>query len=237
MTDDVDDLLARWDSMSEYYLAGRRSLIDVVIEHVAQLDSGATLIELGAGPGTTLRAIERAHPRLDLIGVDVDPVLRRLGNLAAGPGSTIRYVDADLSEPAWTSRIGAHAVDVVLAIQVLHYFGPDRLDELLDEIGRLLAPGGVLIHIDHVPASRATSDDAGDVARQPGRDPWSEWWASLEEHPQLADALRRRAAMSFDSAEYHPADDDFGAHLDRAGFPTPQLQVRARSSLLTIVRT
>lgn len=237
MADDVDELLAQWESMSEHYLAGRTELIDAAIEHLGRLATGSTLVELGAGPGTTLRAIERAHPTFDLIGVDVDPVLRRLHDLATRPGSPIRYVDADLSTPDWTSTLSSGTVDVVLTIQVLHYFSPHRLDELLGEIARLLTPGGLLIHIDHVPTTDlpTASAEPDDASRAPGADPWSGWWASLGDHPQLAEAVRRRAATTLESAEYHPADADFGDHLRRAGFSGVRFQRRAASSLLTIV--
>lgn len=100
--------------------------------------NAATVVELGSGPGTLLTRLATVIPSDNLIGVEIDPLLRRIHELGA-PGRTpdrMQLIDADLTEPRWVqaSPMDPGTVDVVIAVQALHYFPPARFATLLAEI-------------------------------------------------------------------------------------------------------
>ena len=57
-------LLAEWEVMSEHHLAGRTQLVRRAVEELRRRagDRGATLVELGSGPGSLLRELTSAIP-------------------------------------------------------------------------------------------------------------------------------------------------------------------------------
>lgn len=265
MTDTVDPwrtpgspgiagMLEQWDAMSEHYLPGRALLFDALIGELSdRLDArGATVLELGSGPGTLLRRLAGAMPGAHLIGIEIDPVLRVVHELAAtGRGAAAaEIVAADLCDAGWSDLLpmGA-ALDAVVAVQVLHYFPEPRFTALLAEIRALLAPGGVLVHLDHVPPGvpPAHAPAAADPADAPGwpqppDDPWTRWWAEARSMPELGDAFHQReraaaATGTSGSAEYHPDERSLRTMLTHAGFDTIEQRRHGAQALLTFART
>lgn len=242
---DVDALIASWEAMSEHYLEGRAELVGAAIDQLAQRISAdsAVVVELGSGPGTLLARLADTVPSASLVGVEIDPVLRRihqLGALGRAP-DRIQLVDTDLTEPRWAQSLpaGPGTVDVVIAVQVLHYFPPVRFVALLAEVRELLVDGGVLVHLDRVPRPEGNGSLAGHVLRVPATDPWSMWWAEVSAAPCLAEATRERRrqleARPLSSAEYHPDEASLRALFDAAGLRTVLFERRIGDSLLTIV--
>lgn len=68
--------------MGGHYLAGRAELLEHAIDWLGALDPEPAILEVGAGPGTTLRALRRVLPTASLVGVDNDPVLQSLHRMA-----------------------------------------------------------------------------------------------------------------------------------------------------------
>lgn len=239
----VEGLLDDWDHMSEHFLPGRQLLLARAIRWLRHLDPAPAIIELGSGPGTTLRALRRNLPHAELAGVDSDPVLLHLHHIATPRSARIPVFNADLSDSGWTRAVALEPKPtVVVAVQVLHYFSPARFDQLLSEIRQLLEPGGVLIHLDHVPV--AGLDTSSDAPIQPTpvhvtnvTDPWGRWWQAAANTPVLAEAFDRRSTHSgsdIGSAEYHPTERMLEEHLRAAGFRETVARRRHGTSLLTI---
>ena len=122
-------LLAGWEPMSDHYLEGRAELLDSIVDHLAQrpANQSSVVVELGSGTGTLLARLAESLPTARLVGVEIDPVLRRLHQLspASAHGARVHVVDADMGGSDWTRSIEG-PVDVVMAVQVLHYFPPAR---------------------------------------------------------------------------------------------------------------
>lgn len=206
-------LLAGWEPMSDHCLEGRAELLDSIVGHLAQrlANQSSVVVELGSGTGTLLARLAESLPTARLVGVEIDPVLRRLHQLspASAHGARVHVVDADMGGSDWTRSIEG-PVDVVMAVQVLHYFPPARLGDLLAETRSLVAPGGVFVHLDRVPL-RA---DGGAMTAAAVGDPWGAWWADAESCQELADAMAQRQRWIRDrdvvSAEYHLTIDRSG---------------------------
>lgn len=115
-----------------------------VWEQLVRPPAGATLLDLGTGPGMLLPQLRGRHPDARVIGVEVQPkMLEHARALAAECGAEI--VEADL---AARIPLPDGVADVVTAIHVFHEL--EYPPPLLDEARRLLRPGGVLVLYDWV---------------------------------------------------------------------------------------
>lgn len=126
-----------YDVVARRLLRGvyRRLAADVA----ASTPHGATVLDIGTGPGVLLTELAERRPDLTLIGVDLsaDMVAAATRNLApfAGRASVKR---ADVAELPFADA----SVDVVVSSLSLHHW--DRPEEAIGELGRVLRPGGTL---------------------------------------------------------------------------------------------
>ena len=112
-------------------------------EHIRP-PAGATIVDLGTGPGLFLPKLRARHPGARLVGVEVQPeMLAHARGVAAGCGAEL--VEADLAAPL---PLPDACADVVTAVLVFHEL--PHPPPLLDEIARLLKPGGAVVLYDWV---------------------------------------------------------------------------------------
>ena len=125
------------------------------------LPEAGTVLDLGCGPGGLFAPLRQRHPRVAIVGVEVQPsMLRAARNLGAQLGC--RIVEADLVAPL---PLDDASVDVAVAAMVLHEMPNPLL--LLREVARLLKPGGVWLIYDWVrqPLRRYVGDEPLDAGR------------------------------------------------------------------------
>ncbi|HQR12504.1 MAG TPA: class I SAM-dependent methyltransferase, partial [Casimicrobiaceae bacterium] len=108
-----------------------------IYETLLALD-GATILELGCGKADHTRRIAAAHPTATLIATEVDRIQHAI-NLAADVPSNMRFTDFGAEAIALPDA----SVDVVMMFKSLHHVPVARLDDALNEIARVLRPGGV----------------------------------------------------------------------------------------------
>lgn len=214
------------------YQPGRRDLLRAAFDAAERELTGppASVLDVGAGPGTTAEAVLRKWPDAQVTLLDVDPVLTSLARTAL-PAARVRY--ADLRTPAWSSAAGG-PYDLVLVVMTLHYFPEPRAAQLYQEIRPLVRPSGMLLVADTV---TDTQDDAGAAtgADDPADDPadaghrdggretaWSRWWAEIAADPAMARVLDRRARVlaRMVSAEFVAGPSWHRHAARRAGFGT-----------------
>jgi SAM-dependent methyltransferase len=123
-------------------------------EHVAP-PAGATIVDLGTGPGLFLPKLRARHADARLIGVEVQPLMLEHARGVAGACGA-ELVEADLAAPL---PLPDGVADVVTAVMVFHEL--PHPPPLLDEIARLLKPGGVVVLYDWVrwPLSAYAGDE------------------------------------------------------------------------------
>lgn len=107
-------------------------------------EAPAVVVDLGTGPGLALPLLRDRLPEAHLVGVEVQPeMLEAARPIAEGVGAEL--VVADLAQPL---PLQDGCADVVTAVMVFHElaFPP----ALLDEVSRVLRPGGLLLLHDWV---------------------------------------------------------------------------------------
>ena len=115
-----------------FWFIGRRGLVTRLARRFGALDGGV-LVDVGCGTGLTLGTV--AGPQTRAVGLDMQP-----GGLARpleGPRRMLLIRGDAMSLP-----VADAVADVVLALDVLEHVD-DRVT--LDEIHRILRPGGVLV--------------------------------------------------------------------------------------------
>jgi ubiquinone/menaquinone biosynthesis C-methylase UbiE len=108
-------------------------------------DEGATIVELGTGPGFLAIELHKLWPKATIIGVDPSPEMLRIARKQA----------AEAGMPAFEPRLGsaedtslpADSVDVVVSQCSFHEWVDQKKG--LEEVLRILKPSGSLILADY----------------------------------------------------------------------------------------
>lgn len=109
------------------------------------------VLDLGCGDGRVAADVLAASHLVEYVGIDLSVGALELNGRRPAPGSCPgeverRYVCGDLAETVRTLPGGAF--NLVLAGFSLHHFPTDRKADILDDIARVLAPGGWLVWTD-----------------------------------------------------------------------------------------
>ncbi|MGQ0576862.1 MAG: class I SAM-dependent methyltransferase [Pseudonocardia sp.] len=136
-----DGLLPLYDVVAR--LAGARGIYRAVLD-AAALRPGMRVVDIGCGTGTLAVAAGR-HPDVEVVGLDPDDrVLARARGKAARAGVTVRFDQGYAQELPYPDG----SYDRVLSSLMLHHLGRGAKTGMLDEVRRVLAPGGQLVLAD-----------------------------------------------------------------------------------------
>ena len=106
---------------------------------LSSVPHGGRVVDVGAGTGTLAIAIAAARPDVRVIAVDGDPDALALARRKPGAGAVDftlgRAGDLDLADAS---------VDAVVMSLLLHHLSPGAKREALDDVARILRPGGEL---------------------------------------------------------------------------------------------
>jgi SAM-dependent methyltransferase len=197
--------LQRWDAQQTGYLPEREARFTAMLDVLDMLlPEQFVALDLACGPGAISQRLLARFPHAASIAVDVDPVLLTLGQQALGDyGGRLRWVDADLREPAWAAQLGVTQVDAVLSTTALHWLSAAHLARVYQDLGQLLRPGGVVLNGDHMrfgpqlPTFRTLAHTTSErtvsasFAAGQGED-WRHWWAALAAEPGMITLFAER---------------------------------------------
>ncbi|MEL7374553.1 MAG: class I SAM-dependent methyltransferase, partial [Pseudomonadota bacterium] len=97
------------------------------------------------GPGTETIAYAQAFPDAEIWGVDLSaPFLRFAHVWAEDLGTPIHYRQVDARDTGFE----AGSFDLIVSNIMFHETGDDILPDILKEMRRLIAPKGVMLHVD-----------------------------------------------------------------------------------------
>jgi ubiquinone/menaquinone biosynthesis C-methylase UbiE len=104
------------------------------------------LVDLGCGFGKSSRPFYNQHRDLEVTGVELSaPCLKLAARTATeDQARNVRFRQAD----AAATGLDAAGYDVVTSTMLLHEMPPSHIEQTLQEAYRLLAPGGLSIHLD-----------------------------------------------------------------------------------------
>jgi ubiquinone/menaquinone biosynthesis C-methylase UbiE len=115
-------------------------------EVMARAGAPRRLVDLGCGFGKSTRPFYTEHRDLEVTGVELSaPCLRLAARTAAeDQARNVRYHQAEAAR----TGLPDGAYDVVTSTMLLHEMPPSYIERTLTEAHRLLAPGGISIHLD-----------------------------------------------------------------------------------------
>ena len=119
--------------------------------------AGRRVLDLGCGTGTLAILVKRTQPYADVAGLDADPeMLERASSKAAEAGVEIEFDEGYSTALPYDDE----SVDLVLSTLFFHHLDPEPKRQTVEEIARVLRPGGRL----HVADWGKPSDPAMAVA-------------------------------------------------------------------------
>ncbi|WIB26751.1 class I SAM-dependent methyltransferase [Curtobacterium sp. MCSS17_015] len=200
-------LLAAWDVQQAAYITNREQRFTImldVVDHV--VPEGGVVLDLASGPGSISQRVLERRPDITCIALDHDPVLLELGRTALA-GRRVRFVDADLWDRDWTAGLDGAVPHAVLSSTALHWLPSDVLSRVYNDLGALLAPGGVVLNADHLrhldgrtlfeELSARDDERTQRTDRAAGALDWDQWFAEVvaaERYGRLAAERDRRFA-------------------------------------------
>lgn len=115
-------------------------------EVLARAADATRLVDLGCGFGKSSRPFYNQSRDLDVTGIELSaPCLKLAARTAAeDQARNVRFRQAD----AAATGLEGGGYDVVTSTMLLHEMPPSHIERTLHETYRLLAPGGLSIHLD-----------------------------------------------------------------------------------------
>jgi SAM-dependent methyltransferase len=132
-------------------------------------ESGASRV-LDAGCGTGRVAIELARRGFSVVGVDSDATMLAV---ARTKDPALEWIEADLTD--LTAMVDAEFDLALLAGNVMIFLDPGTEAAALHELGRHLAPGGLLVSGFQIRAGRVSLEEYGRLATAAGFEPVARW--------------------------------------------------------------
>lgn len=109
------------------------------------LTGNETVLDVGCGTGTLLKGIGTRFPSLQLIGLDADPKILRI----AARKLRTAGVESDLVLGNSTQMVfRSESVDAVVSTLFFHHLNQEQKQATVDEIWRVLRPGGTVFVAD-----------------------------------------------------------------------------------------
>ena len=192
-----EELLAAWHVQQTAFIEFRDQRVRAMLEMLAAVhpgDRSLRVLDLGCGPGSLCDAVADRFPDAEVVGIDRDPILLRLGRETNRHGERMRLLDLDLTDPGWIDEVGQERFDAVVSATALHWLGPDKLAGLYVTLPQVLNPGAVFLNADHLYFDGATEPFLKGVAEaqrerfrlaalESGAMTWEAWWEAARSVP------------------------------------------------------
>ncbi len=192
-----EELLAAWHVQQTAFIEFRDQRVRAMLEMLAAVhpgDRSLRVLDLGCGPGSLCDAVADRFPDAEVVGVDRDPILLRLGRETNRHGERMRLLDLDLAAPGWVHEVGQERFDAVVSATALHWLNPDKLAGLYVTLPQVLNPGAVFLNADHLYFDGATEPFLKGVAEaqrerfrlaalESGAMTWEAWWEAARSVP------------------------------------------------------
>lgn len=111
-----------------------------------------TFLDLGSGSGLLAIAILSRYPEAKATLVDYsEPMMEAARDLLGEDATLPNFLLADLASPDWLDTVAPGApYDAIVSGFTIHHLPDERKRQLYAEIYDLLAPGALLVNVEHV---------------------------------------------------------------------------------------
>jgi SAM-dependent methyltransferase len=137
------EYLARADSIP-HRTEGEAELLQWLPERCARV------LDLGSGDGRLLALVKLARPGTEAVALDFSVTMLEQLHARSAADPSVRIVAHDLDRPL-PQELGTF--DAIVSSFAIHHVVHDRKRSLYEEVFRLLRPGGVFCHLEHVSSS------------------------------------------------------------------------------------
>jgi tRNA (uracil-5-)-methyltransferase TRM9 len=139
-----------YQTFGRAFAATRRRIQPGVRQVLGQLAAGGRWVDLGCGSGALANVWAETGRKGLYLGLDFSAALleeARQGLKPVPQGLDVHFERADLSDPGWSRGLRDASFDGALAFAVLHHLpGVDLRQRVLEDVRRLLKPGGLFVH-------------------------------------------------------------------------------------------
>ncbi|MER6048990.1 class I SAM-dependent methyltransferase [Streptomyces sp. NPDC001793] len=191
-----------WDRQQEWYMPDREERFRVMLDMVeALVGPEPRVLDLACGTGSISDRLLKRFPKAESVGVDLDPALLAIAEGHFEHEPRVRFVRADLKDPAWPEKLPHDSYDAVLTATALHWLHSPQLRTLYGQLGGLVRDGGVFLNADHMPDDTTPRINAAERefrharmarAKETGAVDWAEWWRLAGADPRLAGPTAER---------------------------------------------
>lgn len=175
----------RWDRMQERYLVKRSERFVTIIRLIRETQQPvSSVLDLGCGTGSLILSVLEAFPEATVTGIDFDPTLLWLAEARLSHyAKRSNIILADLRDAAWLKTVEP-PFDAVVSATALHWFRPEHLSALYQQIFGIMRPGGLFLNADHAGSESPQIQIAWEKHREemlaretdPYRDDWDGFW-------------------------------------------------------------
>jgi ubiquinone/menaquinone biosynthesis C-methylase UbiE len=141
---------ARYDFQVETLFAGaadamRRAALAALARTLRGRDQRRVrLLDLACGAGRFIGQVREAFPRMPITGLDLSPAYLEAARTRHAGDRALSLIQGDAADPP----LAPGSADAITCIYLFHELPPRERRRVAAAIGRLLAPGGVLILAD-----------------------------------------------------------------------------------------
>ncbi len=208
MSGETDKWVESWELQQNLEIRGREERFNFLVGLAGHFSgANANILDLACGPGSLGGRYTKRFNGATSVGVDYDPVLLHLArNYTGYDHERMSFLEANLSEPAWTQVVSPRTFDAVLSTTALHWLDEQSLGKLFSEIYQVLGKRGIFLNGDHLyPAKenemiRSLFNDVRhkhqEFMKGNGKGvTWQKWWEGIgkvEEIKPLMEERKRR---------------------------------------------
>ncbi len=131
-----------------YLHPGGKHSSDFVVSEILKRNSGRVL-EIGCGIGATLVSLASNNIKA-LVGVDISPSQIKMAKLVVNHCQLEEVIQLHVMDTAKGIQFEDHSFDVVFAESVLGILNHDKLIITMQEVKRVLKPGGIFMSNDAI---------------------------------------------------------------------------------------
>lgn len=183
-----------------------RALVDWLDRRAAPAPAPRRIVDLGCGIGHNTVPLAQRYPDAEVIAIDAAAPMLRYGYARARSLGVrnIHFVQADAAQ----TGLEDGCADLVLTTMVLHETSREAVPAIFRECARLLAPGGLTLHLEQ-PPFRGMSPFEQAMRDWDGRYNAEPFWTGLHESdlPTLLSRCGFAADGVFEVAVAAPAED------------------------------